>query len=156
MRTPDQNCPQEPTTAPVAPLKTGFLSASVETLGEHVQKLYSEAEAASRNMKGFWPDMFGIIDERSARDNTMILARYHRWIPDEMVNSMPPLPHLEGWKTMRLTFEMAISAFYQVSQVPWGFFDEPGKSLYKIEDGVWDVEDMRDFLRIKDDSASQL
>lgn len=120
----------------------------METLGQHVKERYAKAKEAGDGMRDFWATTFAVIDERAARDNTVLLVQYHYWYPEEALDWLPEESRLEGWKTMRVTFERAISAFLQVSEMPWNFFDEPGKSCIKIEDDVWDVEDMRDFLRV--------
>ncbi|KIX10678.1 uncharacterized protein Z518_01762 [Rhinocladiella mackenziei CBS 650.93] len=142
IRTPDQPTSREPTTPPVAPFKTGFMSASVATLGNHIAVRCYEAELAGDKMPDFQKSSFGVLDERSARDRTLLFVQRHSWLPQEAL-SLSPLDaaeaELDAWQTMRVKFEKALYACAMVPERPWCFFDEIGRDLCKVEDDVWDL-----------------
>jgi len=116
------------------------MAASIATLGHHAQERIYKAKLAGHGMRAFFGETFGVLDERSARDRTMVLAQRHTWFPDEALDCLPEEARLDGWQTMRVKFEQVVLAVSQVCEHPWGFFDEPGRSSYKVEDGVWDIE----------------
>lgn len=155
IRTADQPHSREAAIAPVAPFSTGFLSASAATIGQHIRERYAKAKADNDPMKDFWPAICAVLDERSARDNTILIVQHHNPHPGETPSSVPQELRPENWQTMRVTFERARSALFQVSQVPWAFFDELGRSSYKIEDNVWDIEDMTECLYVDKNSTTQ-
>lgn len=132
IRTPNQEFSQDQTTPPVEPFETGFMSASIESIGQHLLIRLDEAEKSGEPTNQFVKQFFGVLDERSIRDRTLLLAQKDFFSPE---------PERQGtWHTMRVTFEQVVLACAQVPERPWCFFDaEIARNDWKILDEVWEM-----------------
>lgn len=74
---PNQQTVAKPSIAPTEPFRSGFLSASVEALQDFVSKRCGEnglGHTSDVYMDWLADDAFGVIDARTAQDNTILFC----------------------------------------------------------------------------------
>ncbi|KAI9804659.1 MAG: hypothetical protein M1833_006734 [Piccolia ochrophora] len=123
VRNPNQHELETPTHVPVSNFQTGFEGASIDALGTWM------TDRCSRMPEGWNPiedRTFGVLDQRSARDETMLVVRWFTTWPQECIERCDPDPErkIEGWKTLRVKFGEASHAAIQLDEDPSLLFEE--------------------------------
>jgi hypothetical protein len=137
IESPDQKRVDKPTEPLVSDFKTGFKGWSTEKLGEFCQEKFDW-----RNSKSQPPyisdNNFAVLDERTLRDGTVLLASYCHWQeridPEDPSDEDEAFRHFKGFRTVRTERN---SAADHASTLPEIHFNMVIESLKPQDDGVW-------------------
>ncbi|KAI9728689.1 MAG: hypothetical protein M1828_002795 [Chrysothrix sp. TS-e1954] len=155
---PDQREFECPTTLPIPRFDSGFIDWSIEDLGAFV-KTHMPTYAAGGNLI---PDIFLVLDERSTREDTLILARwcekwseyareYDEWTKDQLI--------FEGWVAHRVKFRqawtvVAVLDFLVGLDDGWLYGEGYSVSDHDVFSPTWKKENIITKLRHPDDQNS--
>ncbi len=111
MRTTKQTDFEKPTQVPVAGFETDFIDASHDTLGEFCLSNFPSNARIQ-------PNYFGIMDERSMDDSTLLVVKWELWAERKDPNNDFDLENKEGWQTVRVRFGGAADFITRVEYLP--------------------------------------
>lgn len=137
IQSPDQKCVDKPTQPPVSDFKTGFAGWPIEQLGSFCKEKFDWNNPKSQPPY-ISDENFAVLDERTLRDGTVLLASYRYWQeridPDDLNDADEAFRHIEGWRTVRARRNSAPDL---VSILPVHDFNQVIEFLKPEDDGVW-------------------
>jgi len=138
LESPDQKRVDKPTGPEVSDFKTGFTGWSVEQLGNFCKEKFSWRDNPKSQPPYISEDIFAVLDERTLRDGTVLLAWYSYWKeridPDDPNDGDEAFKHNEGYRTIR---SMRNSTADHLHIMPEFEVDWVLEELKPEDDGVW-------------------
>lgn len=130
------------TPLPITPYKTGYKDASVDTLTSDVRRRVPEYVGL------LTPRTFAILDERSARDQTVLLVHEFETMPDDGLEEDGGEEENEEnlqkeWKQFRVNFVGSWEMMAQLEEAEETFLEAPPTEDDYDENGVYQVQDVR-------------
>jgi hypothetical protein len=97
VREPNQATFDESTKTPVSAFQSGFIGASFDTLVKFVKELPED-----KKPRFFTDQTFAVLDERSLKDNTVVLYKYNETMPKELMGTYCRAVHFLTWISQEL------------------------------------------------------
>lgn len=138
IKSPDQKRVDKPTSPGLSEdLKTSFSGWSTEQLGDFCKEKFSQVNPKSQPPY-ISDENFAVLDERTLKDGTVLLARYSLWQeridPNNPSDADDAFRDLEGWRTVRVKRSAAPELTFILPTID---IDEVVENLKPEDDGVW-------------------